>query len=115
MSDIVYDPSKDAWCHLPSGACSTKGEKPGLPTYATVAAVLEGQNGSGVRLLGWTVARTVLIAPWFRVVGVTWKQAILGATLASLAISGLTLLRVSKTGNRLVQKARRRVVRRLAA
>lgn len=69
--------------------------KPALPTYATIADVLEKKNGSGVRLLGWTVARTVLIAPWFRLVGVPWKTAFAGAAIASCAISAFTLLRIS--------------------
>lgn len=97
MSDIVYDPSKHAWCHTPSGACSDAvGTKtPALPTYATVADVLEKKNGSGVRLLGWTAARTVLIAPWMRLVGVPWKKALLGSLVASVAISGFTLVRIA--------------------
>lgn len=97
-SDIVYDPVKHAWCHLPSGACSsaTAGQSaPALPTYATIADVLERKNGSGVRLLGWTVARTILIAPWFRLVGVSWKKAFQGAAVASAAISVFTLLRIA--------------------
>lgn len=97
-SDIVYDPVKHAWCHLPSGACSSAqaGQSaPALPTYATIADVLERKNGSGVRLLGWTVARTVLIAPCFRLVGVPWKKAFQGAAVASVAISALTLLRIA--------------------
>ncbi len=99
MSDIVYDPSKDAWCHLPSGACSSAlgSEKPSLPTYATVADVLEKKNGSGVRLLGWTAARTVLIAPAMLIVGVPWKKALVGSLIASLGISALTLLRIANT------------------
>lgn len=97
MSDIVFDPAKNAWCHLPSGSCSDADDanKPALPTYATVADVLEKKNGSGIRLLGWTAARTVLIAPWMRLVGVPWKQAFKGAFIASLAISGFTLFRIA--------------------
>jgi hypothetical protein len=97
MSDIVYDPRKNAWCHLPSGACSdANGTKtPALPTYNTVADVLEKKNGSGIRLIGWTVARTVMIAPFMLAVGVPWRKALLGSLIASGAISLFTLLRIS--------------------
>ena len=93
-SDIVFDLSKNAWCHTPSGSCSELGEAPQLPTYQTIASVLEKKTGSGVRLLGWTVARTVLIAPFMVMVGVPWKKAFLGAVIASCAISSLALLRL---------------------
>jgi len=65
-----------------------------LPTYRTAAHVLEGQTGSGLRLAGWTVARTLLIGPPIMAVGVPAKQAFLGAAIASTLISGLTLLRI---------------------
>ena len=69
-------------------------KKPALPTYQTVAAVLEAKNGSGVRLAGWTVARMLMIAPPMMVVGVKPKQAFLGAALSSGLISLFTLLRI---------------------
>jgi hypothetical protein len=72
--------------------------KPSLPTYATVADVLEKKNGSGVRLLGWTFARAALIAPPFLVVGVSPKKAFAGAMLASGLISLFTLLRIYNAG-----------------
>ena len=65
-----------------------------LPTYQTVAAVLEGKNGSGIRLAAWTVARTMLIAPPFLALGVKPKLALTGAALSSGLISLLTLLRI---------------------
>lgn len=103
MSDIVYDPQKRAWCHLPTGSCSpvgVLGGAPNLPTYATVADVLEKKNGSGIRLLGWTIARAVLIAVPVKVVGRTrWDQALAGGAAASVAISILTLLRIGKAAN----------------
>jgi hypothetical protein len=71
---------------------------PRLPTYRTAAAVLEGHTGSGLRLLGWTIARTALIAPPMMLVGVSAKQAIYGAVIASALISSLTLLRIGHTG-----------------
>lgn len=103
MSDIVFVPSRNAWCHLASGACSPANGlgTPGLPTYATVADVLEKKNGSGIRLLGWTIARAVLIAVPFKLVlyrRVSWGDAFLGAAAASAAISVLTLMRISKAG-----------------
>lgn len=71
--------------------------QPNLPTYRTAAAVLEGHTGSGWKLAGWTVARTLLIFPPMLVVGVKPKQAIAGAALASGLISLMTLYRI-KTG-----------------
>jgi hypothetical protein len=72
----------------------TEGPEPSLPTYKTAAEVLERDKGSGVRLLGWTVARTVMIAPPFLLVGVPWKKALAGAALSSTFISLFTLLRI---------------------
>lgn len=68
--------------------------EPNLPTYRTIAAVLEKKTGSGIRLVGWTFARAVLIAPPMRVVGVPWKKAIGGALLASTGISLFAMLRI---------------------
>jgi hypothetical protein len=65
-----------------------------LPTYRTAARVLEQDKGSGVRLIGWTVARTLLIAPPMMVVGIPAKQAFAGAAIASGLISIFTLLRI---------------------
>ena len=65
-----------------------------LPTYRTAARVLEGEKGSGTKLLGWTVARTLLIAPPFMLVGVPTRTAFFGAALSSSLISMLTLLRI---------------------
>lgn len=65
-----------------------------LPTYKTAARVLEGEKGSGLALLGWTFARTLLIAPPFMLVGNSAKQAFLGAFLASGLISIFTVLRL---------------------
>jgi hypothetical protein len=65
-----------------------------VPTYHSAANVLARKNGSGVKLLGWTVARTLLIAPPMMVVGVPSRQAWLGAGLASGLISIFALLRI---------------------
>ena len=88
-----------------------------LPTYKTAAAVLEGRTGSGVKLAGWTVARTIMIAPAFLFVGVDAKKAWGGAALASLMITGFTLLRIANGGAQLegakaVAKSQRRRPRR---
>lgn len=69
-------------------------KKAALPTYATVADALEKKNGAGVRLLGWTVARTLLIAPPMMMVGVKPGKAFGGAAIASGLISVFTLLRI---------------------
>lgn len=71
---------------------------PALPTYRTAADVLEKKNGSGLRLVGWTVARTVMIAPPMMLVGVPWKKAVLGAFAASIFISMFTVLRIYNAG-----------------
>lgn len=65
-----------------------------LPTYRTAADVLEKKNGSGLRLVGWTLARTVLIAPPMQLVGVDGKRAWGGGLIASSLISLFTLLRI---------------------
>ena len=69
-----------------------------LPTYQTAAAVLEKKNGSGWALVGWTLARTLLIAPPMIAVGVKPAKAIYGSLLASGLISVLTLCRVERAG-----------------
>lgn len=69
-----------------------------LPTYLSAAEVLEKKNGSGLRLAGWTVARTIMIGPPMMAVGVPAKQAFLGAALASTLISVFTLLRIFNAG-----------------
>lgn len=70
----------------------TNGAK--LPTYKTAARVLEGSKGSGWALVGWTMARTILIAPAMQIVGVPWKKAWLGALLASGVMSVFVLIRL---------------------
>ena len=78
---------------------------PALPTYATAAEVLERRNGSGLRLAGWTIARTALIFPPLLVVGIDWKRAAAGALVASSLISAFTLLRIAEAG-RVLQAAK---------
>lgn len=68
--------------------------KAALPTYATVADALEKKNGAGLRLAGWTIARTLLIAPPMMMVGVKPARAFGGAAIASGLISIFTLLRI---------------------
>ena len=81
-----------------------------LPTYQTVAALLEHQNGSGVRLALWTVARTMLIAPPMMAVGVSPKKAFAGAGLASGLISIFTILRIYNAQFMEKQSERQRVL-----
>lgn len=69
-------------------------EEPALPTYKTAANVLEKQKGSGVALIGWTFARTLMIAPPMMLFGVPAWQAFAGATAASVLISLFTVLRI---------------------
>jgi len=72
--------------------------EPKLPTYRTVADVLERKNGSGIRLAGWTVARTCLIMPGMLAVGVSPQKAFIGSLLSSSLISVLTLVRIYNAG-----------------
>jgi len=72
--------------------------EPKLPTYKTVAEVLERKNGSGIRLVGWTVARTFLIMPGVLAVGVDPKKAFVGSLISSSLISVLTLVRIYNAG-----------------
>ena len=83
---------------LPSSTAPA--QTPSLPTYHTVADVLEKKNGSGLRLAGWTVARTLMIAPPFMLVGVPAKKAFAGAALSSLLISLFTLIRIDDARKR---------------
>jgi hypothetical protein len=76
------------------GSPSTAIAGPKLPTYKTAARVLEGSKGSGLALVGWTMARTILIAPAMQIVGVEWKKAWLGALLASGIMSLFVLIRL---------------------
>lgn len=70
------------------------GQQPSLPTYATVADVLEKKNGSGLRLAGWTVARMLMIAPPMMLVGVPAAIAFKGAAISSGLISLFTMIRI---------------------
>lgn len=79
--------------------------RPHLPTYQTSAAVLEGETGAGLKLAAWTVARTMLIAPPMLLVGATPRQAWVGAGVASMFISGLTLLRIFHGHNEMMGAA----------
>jgi len=72
---------------------------PALPSYQTAADVLEKKNGSGIRLIGWTFARTALIFPPMLVVGVNWKRALAGSLIASSLISVFTLVRIWAAGS----------------
>ncbi len=65
-----------------------------IPTYRTAADVLSRKNGAGLRLLGWTVARTLLIAPPFLLWGVSPKQAWGGAVTASALISLFAMIKI---------------------
>lgn len=96
-----------------------------LPTYRTAARVLEGEKGSGIRLAGWTVARTLMIAPPMMVVGVPVRQAFAGAALSSALISLFTVIRLFDArqtgmaglayGKQMAGITRRRPARRRAA
>lgn len=79
-----------------------------IPTYATSADVLSKKTGSGIKLLGWTLARTLLIAPPIMLVGVPSKQAWFGAALSSALISVFAMLRIFNHANGGLSGRRRR-------
>lgn len=91
--------------------------KPTLPTYQTIAATLEGKTGSGLALLGWTIARAALIAPPFMLVGVEPKKAVAGGLLASSLISVFAMARIYNAANeaRAAQESREAFKRKLVA
>lgn len=72
---------------------SPNGE-PNLPTYRTIADVLEKKNGSGIRLVGWTLARSILIGVPMLLVKVEPKKALAGSLLGSAFISLFALIRL---------------------
>ena len=67
-----------------------------IPTYRTAADVLSRKTGSGLRMVGWTIARTLLIAP--PVLLFTPRQVHnrvwLGAAASSILISIFAVLRI---------------------
>jgi hypothetical protein len=91
--------------------------KPTLPTYQTIAATLEGKTGSGLALVGWTIARAALIAPPFMLIGVEPKKALAGAVLASSMISVFALARIYNASQeaRATENSREAIRRRLDA
>lgn len=80
-----------------------------LPTYQSAARFLERKNGEGLKLVGWTLARTLMIAPPMMLVGVSAKKAFGGAALASVLISMFAVLRLYNSGG--LGRARRRRLR----
>jgi hypothetical protein len=88
-----------------------------IPTYATAADVLSKKTGSGLKLAGWTVARTLLIAPPMMLWGVESRKAWLGAATASVLISVFAMLRIfdARTVGLGGRRAPRPVMRRLRA
>ena len=65
--------------------------KPTLPTYTNAAALLERRNGAGLRLAGWTLARSVLIAAGVMVVGVKPQRALAGGLVASVLVTAMAV------------------------
>lgn len=67
-----------------------------IPTYKTAANVLSKQTGSGIKMVGWTLARTLLIAPPILLVtdSSQHRRVWIGAGLSSLLISTFALLRI---------------------
>lgn len=71
--------------------------KASLPTYHTIADVLEKRTGSGIKLVGWTFARAALIGVPMLIVKVEPKKALAGSLLASGFISLFAMLRIFNT------------------
>ena len=65
-----------------------------LPTYLNAAGVLEKRNGSGVRLIGYTVMRAMIMGPIVMITGVPARQAFFAAGLTSVLMSTFVLLRI---------------------
>lgn len=67
-----------------------------IPTYATAAKVLSEQTGSGVKMVGWTIARTLLIAPPVLLFTPrdVHSRVWMGAAASSILISVFALLRI---------------------
>lgn len=88
-----------------------------IPTYATAADVLSRKTGSGIKLAGWTLARTLLIAPPMMLWGVDARRAWLGAATASVMISIFATLRIfdARTVGLGGRRTLRPVMRRLRA
>jgi len=90
-----------------------------MPTYLSSAETLERKTGSGLKLLGWTVLRTLLIAPPILLVTPSeYRQRVwLGAIMSSSLISGLALLRIFNAGpdSSLSGARRRRPMKHLGA
>jgi len=67
-----------------------------IPTYRTAADVLSRKTGSGIRMIGWTVARTLLIAPpiLLFVPSNYHRRVWWGAVASSALISLFAMLRI---------------------
>ncbi len=88
-----------------------------IPTYATAADVLSKKTGSGLKMVGWTVARTLLIAPPIllftprEVHSKVWW----GSIASSLLISTFAIMRIFNAretglaGNRTPRRTMRRL------
>lgn len=79
-----------------------------IPTYATAADVLSKKTGSGLKMVGWTVARTLLIAPPILLVSKapSW-QIWLGAGLSSILISVFAMMRIFNAAQTGLGRSRR--------
>jgi len=97
--------------HKPTELAAIDEPKPALPTYQTIAGVLEKKNGSGVRLLAWTGARTLMIMPGMLAVGAGLKKAFWGSLISSGLISMFTLIRIYNAGFEEEAKAWTRIKR----
>lgn len=68
-------------------------ERVAAPTYTTAMRIVTGDLTAPVEMVGWTVLRSLLIAPGLALAGVRGKQLIFGALAASSMVSLFALWR----------------------
>jgi hypothetical protein len=75
-------------------------KRPSMPTYLSAAETLERKTGSGLKLVGWSVLRMLLIAP--PILLITPKEmhrrVWIGAAMSTALISILAMLRIFNAG-----------------
>lgn len=89
--------------------------KPSMPTYLSAAEVLERKTGAGWRLVGWTLLRTLLIAPPILIITPSEyrRRVWVGAAMSSILISSLAMLRILNAGQNGLGAPKRRRPRKL--
>ena len=73
-----------------------------VPTACTAVRIIDGDSGAYAEMLGWTMLRSIAVAPGLAVAGVRGKQLFWGSLAASLGITvfAITLAFVETRGDR---------------